>query len=51
MQGTVKAIWESLDMTRRQALQVGLQYTQIGNPIGQAEVDRATVGRPPWTLR
>lgn len=51
IQGTVKAIWESLDMTRTQALQVGLQYTQIGNPIGTAEVDRATATRPQWTLR
>lgn len=51
IQGTVKAIWESLDMTRSQALQVGLQYTQLGNPIGTAEVDRATIARPQWTLR
>ncbi len=51
IQGTVKAIWESLDMTRSQALQLGLGYTQLGNPIGTAEVDRATAVRPKWTLR
>ncbi|MET0143194.1 MAG: enoyl-CoA hydratase/isomerase family protein [Ilumatobacteraceae bacterium] len=51
IQGTVKAIWESLDMTRSQALQLGLSYTQLGNPIGTAEVDRATAVRPKWTLR
>jgi E-phenylitaconyl-CoA hydratase len=32
VQGTVRAIWESLDMTRSTALQNGLAYTQIGNP-------------------
>jgi enoyl-CoA hydratase/carnithine racemase len=51
IQGTVKAIWDSLDMTRSTALQVGLGYTQIGNPIGTAEVDRATFARPKWRLR
>ena len=51
IQGTVKAIWESLDMTRAQALRLGLSYTQIGNPIGTAQVDRATATRPEWRLR
>ncbi|TDV55990.1 enoyl-CoA hydratase/isomerase family protein [Actinophytocola oryzae] len=51
VQGTVRAIWESLDMTRTQALRTGLSYTQLGNPIGRAEVDRATVPRRKWTLR
>ena len=48
IQGTVKAIWQSLDMTRSQALQMGLSYTQLGNPIGTAEVDRdsASAGDP-----
>ena len=51
IQGSVKAIWESLDMTRSGALQVGLSYTQIGNPIGVAQVDRASFARPTWQLR
>jgi enoyl-CoA hydratase/carnithine racemase len=51
VQGTVRAVWESLDATRTQALRTGLSYTQIGNPIGMAEVDRATVRRPQWRLR
>jgi enoyl-CoA hydratase/carnithine racemase len=46
IQGSVKAIWESLDMTRSGALQVGLSYTQIGNPIGVAQVDRNSFARP-----
>ncbi|HEY8525308.1 MAG TPA: enoyl-CoA hydratase/isomerase family protein [Acidimicrobiales bacterium] len=32
IQGTVRAIWESLDMTRSMALQNGIAYTNIGNP-------------------
>ncbi|MER5184951.1 enoyl-CoA hydratase/isomerase family protein [Streptomyces sp. NPDC002896] len=51
IQGTVRAIWESLDSTRTQALRTGLSYTQIGNPIGKAEVDRSSVPRGQWTLR
>ena len=31
IQGTVRAIWESLDMTRTAALQNGFSYTLIGN--------------------
>ncbi len=31
IQGTVRAIWESLDMTRSMALQNGMAYTHIGN--------------------
>ncbi|MGW2522640.1 enoyl-CoA hydratase/isomerase family protein [Streptomyces sp. NPDC001617] len=51
IQGTVRAIWESLDSTRTQALRTGLSYTQVGNPIGKAEVDRSAVPRGQWTLR
>jgi enoyl-CoA hydratase/carnithine racemase len=51
VQGTVRAVWESLDATRTQALRTGLSYTEIGNPISMAEVDRATAPRPSWTLR
>lgn len=51
VQGTVRAVWESLDATRTQALRTGLSYTEIGNPIGTAEVDRGAVRRPDWRLR
>ncbi|ADJ48918.1 enoyl-CoA hydratase [Amycolatopsis mediterranei S699] len=51
IQGTVRAIWESLDATRTQALRTGLSYTQLGNPLGKAEVDRASVPRGQWKLR
>lgn len=39
-QGSVRAIWESLDQPRSIALQTGLSYCFLGNPIGEAQVDR-----------
>jgi enoyl-CoA hydratase/carnithine racemase len=42
-QGSVRAIWESLDMPRTVALRTGLKYCQLGNPIGQPQVDRNAV--------
>ncbi|MGH9135568.1 MAG: enoyl-CoA hydratase/isomerase family protein [Acidimicrobiales bacterium] len=43
VQGTVRAIWESLEMSRSIALQNGLAYTHIGNPTG---AERAAVRQP-----
>jgi E-phenylitaconyl-CoA hydratase len=40
IQGTVRAIWESLDMTRTAAIQNGLAYTHIGNEPGAATEPR-----------
>ncbi len=37
-QGTVKAIWESLDKPYRAALEQNLIYTRLGNAIGTAEL-------------
>ena len=37
-QGTVRAIWESLDKPYRAAMEQGLLYTRLGNPIGQAQL-------------
>jgi enoyl-CoA hydratase/carnithine racemase len=51
IQGTVRAIWESLDSTRSQALATALSYTQLGNPIGTAQVNRGSVSHKGWTLR
>ncbi len=42
-QGTVKAIWESLDKPYRAAMEQGLIYTRLGNPLGTAEL--ATQGK------
>jgi len=35
-QGTVRAIWESLDRPYRAAMEQGLLYTRLGNPVGMA---------------
>lgn len=43
VQGTTKAIWESLDIGRSAALQMGLKYCLLGNPYGTKEVDRNAV--------
>jgi hypothetical protein len=42
----VRAIWESLDRPYRAAMQQGLIYTRLGNPIGQAEVAAKGADRP-----
>jgi E-phenylitaconyl-CoA hydratase len=45
IQGTVRAIWESLDLTRSMALQNGTAYTQIGNDLRTARAPR--INNPP----
>jgi len=51
VQGTVRAIWESLDVGRSAALARGLAYTQIGNPRSEDSVDRAAVARQEFRIR
>jgi enoyl-CoA hydratase/carnithine racemase len=50
-QGTVRAIWESLDRPYRAALEQGLIYTRLGNPIGMAEAQRHPPARRPPRIR
>jgi enoyl-CoA hydratase/carnithine racemase len=50
-QGTVRAIWESLDKPYRAAMDQGLMYTRLGNPVGLAEVERTGVDRTPPRMR
>ena len=50
-QGTVRAIWESLDRPYRAAMEQGLIYTRVGNPIGMAEVAEHPPARTPPRLR
>ena len=38
-QGTVRAIWESLDKPYRAAVEQGLMYTRLGNPVGKAQAE------------
>jgi enoyl-CoA hydratase/carnithine racemase len=46
-QGTVRAIWESLDKPYRVAMEQGLIYTRLGNPIGTAELAARAKGSAP----
>ena len=38
-QGTVRAIWESLDKPYRAAVEQAFMYTRLGNPLGAAELE------------
>jgi enoyl-CoA hydratase/carnithine racemase len=50
-QGTVRAIWESLDRPYRAAMEQGLIYTRLGNPLGKAEAARAPLPKRPPRIR
>ncbi|MBN3459152.1 enoyl-CoA hydratase/isomerase family protein [Mycobacterium sp. DSM 3803] len=50
-QGTVKAIWESLDKPYRAAMDQGLIYTRLGNPIAKAELARLDLPRTAPRIR
>ena len=50
-QGTVKAIWESLDRPYRAAMEQGLIYTRLGNPVGQAAIAADPPVRTPPRFR
>ena len=50
-QGTVRAIWESLDKGRQAALDQGLAYTRLANPIGEAQAVSLSKGRSGYRLR
>jgi len=45
-EGTVRAIWDSLDKPYRAAMAQNLIYTRLGNPLGQAEVAERGPDRP-----
>jgi enoyl-CoA hydratase/carnithine racemase len=42
-QGTVRAIWESLDRPYRAAVEQAFMYTRLGNPLGAAELEATPV--------
>jgi len=50
-QGTVRAIWESLDRPYRAAMEQGLIYTRLGNPIGMAAAAADDTPPPPPRTR
>ena len=39
-EGTVKAVWEGMDLTRDQAQKLGLHYPYLGNDLGMAIAER-----------
>jgi enoyl-CoA hydratase/carnithine racemase len=49
-QGTVRALWDSLDLGRSQAVHGGLAYVQIGNPLG-GETEARQQARPTPRIR
>ncbi len=50
-QGTVKAIWESLDKPYRAAMDHGLIYTRLGNPIAKEELSARPIPKIPPRIR
>jgi enoyl-CoA hydratase/carnithine racemase len=50
-QGTVKAMWESMDLPRTAAGQMGLMYVQLGNRVAEDSVDRSGLARPTPRIR
>ncbi|MDN2498741.1 MULTISPECIES: enoyl-CoA hydratase/isomerase family protein [Nocardia] len=51
VQGSIRAIWESRDTGRSNALATGMSYTIIGNPIGQEQVVRSEVPTRKYEVR
>lgn len=51
VQGTVRAVWESLDHGRSVAMAQGLAYTQIGSPDGIRSAARGNAVKPAPRLR
>jgi len=51
VQGTVKAIWEALDVPRTAAVARAAGYTQIGNPIEDGKVARVQPPKVKWRAR
>jgi enoyl-CoA hydratase/carnithine racemase len=51
IQGTVKAIWEAADLPGIVAIRNSLKYTQLGNPLGRAELGHGGIAKVKWTER
>jgi len=49
IQGTVKAVWDSLSMSPGAGREIPLHYTQLGNPTSMLEM--GAVPKPDWELR
>lgn len=51
VEGSLKAIWRSLDKSRSAALSDALNYCLLGNAVGREELEARPVPKVPWTLR
>jgi enoyl-CoA hydratase/carnithine racemase len=51
IQGTVRAMWEARDLPQSLAVKNAMKYTQLGNHLGQAEVDRWSMPKAKWVAR
>jgi enoyl-CoA hydratase/carnithine racemase len=51
VQGSVRALWESQDLPRTQAVRHALSYTQVGNPVSLREVERKSVPKAKYRIR
>lgn len=51
IQGSVRAIWESLESTRSTALARGQLYCDVGSPLGVKQMDRSQVKKPSYKIR
>jgi enoyl-CoA hydratase/carnithine racemase len=50
VQGSIKAIWQSLDIPRTQALDAGMNFPTVSK-TAQQPIDISAIPRPQWTLR
>jgi enoyl-CoA hydratase/carnithine racemase len=49
VQGTVKAVWDSMSMSPAAGREVPLHYTHVGNP--GSKIEMGDVAKPRWELR
>jgi enoyl-CoA hydratase/carnithine racemase len=51
IQGTVKAIWEAVDLPRTAAVRGAAKYTQLGNVMKDGKVQRTEAPKVKWAPR
>jgi enoyl-CoA hydratase/carnithine racemase len=51
VQGSLRAIWESVDVRSGHAASLGIHMVQVGNPIGMAQVDRGAQKGADYSVR
>jgi enoyl-CoA hydratase/carnithine racemase len=51
VQGTVKALWEAVDLPRTAAVRGAAKYTQLGNVLADGKVQRVAAPKTKWVAR